>query len=78
MLVQTLLNSQIETLRSFLEPVYFPLKNFRNRPEMQCLGFNLTEIDVLFNKGYVLINTGYEEVKLANSTFCSMFEDAVK
>lgn len=67
MLIQTLVNSQIENLKSYLEPLKFPLSNFRNRPEMQCLGFYLTEADIKFKKGHVQTNFFYKEIKDADT-----------
>ena len=57
MLVQTLVNSQIENLRSLLAPLKLSLKNFNHRPEMECLGFHLHDTDINFRKNYIHIKS---------------------
>jgi hypothetical protein len=52
MLVQTLFNSQIENLLGYIKPLALPLDDIYSRPEMQCLGFRLSECDLAFKKNY--------------------------
>jgi len=45
----------------------FPLKKFNNPEEFSCLGFNLTDLDVKVNQGYVQVNSNYIKVEKPNN-----------
>lgn len=53
MLVQSMVGFQLENLKKAFQPITFPLKTFDNPAESQCIGFNLTNIMVKINKGYI-------------------------
>lgn len=56
-----------------------PLKNFPNPPELQCFGFNLTNVDIIINKGFLQINANYIKTEDSNNlTFCRAFENMLK
>ena len=61
-----------------MRPFVLPLKNFRNPKEFQCLGFNLTDLDVLIRKGYLQINAAYMEVDASHLEHCGIFERALR
>ncbi len=56
-----------------------PLKKFENPPELQCLGFNLTDIHVKINKGYIQANGAYTRLtpEQVDQKFCTTFEERV-
>lgn len=53
MLFQSLIGVQLDQFKKNLKPQIFPLKDVDNPPELQCFGFNLTNMDVHINKGYI-------------------------
>ena len=53
MLVQSMVGFQLENLKKAFQPITLPLKSFENPAESQCLGFNLTNIMVKVNKGFI-------------------------
>lgn len=43
MLVQSMVGFQLDNIKKKFKPEVFPLKNFDNPREFQCIGFNLTD-----------------------------------
>ena len=78
MLVQSLLGVQMEQMKKTMKPKPIPLKEFVNPAEFQCIGFNLTNLDVLINKGYLQLNANYKETAGENEEFCQGFESTLK
>jgi hypothetical protein len=78
MLAQSLINVQIDQFRKQLRPFSFPLKKFKNPKELQCVGFNLTEIDIILKKGHVIVSAGYEKIDNPDVEFCAKFEETMR
>lgn len=78
MLTQSLLNVQIDQFRKTLKPVAIPLMKFENPKEFQCLGFNLTDLDVKIDKGYIQLSAGYEKIDITDKEVCEAFEKALQ
>ena len=53
MLVQSMVGFQLENLKKAFQPFVIPLKSFQNPAESQCLGFNLTNVMIKVNKGFL-------------------------
>jgi hypothetical protein len=53
MLVQSMVGYQFDALKKAFQPIVVPLKKFENPREAQCLGFNLTNVMVKVNKGFI-------------------------
>jgi hypothetical protein len=53
MLIQSMVGFQLDQVKKAFQPVVIPLKKFPNPTELQCLGFNLTNVDIKVNKGYI-------------------------
>lgn len=72
MMIQSMVNIQLENLkREFKEFPYFMNDLLsRNPKELQCLGFNIADIDVTFKKSQVQFSTYYKETKYYNKTLC--------
>lgn len=51
---------------------------FENPREFQCLGFNLTDLDVKIDKGYIQLSAGYEKVDITDKELCELFEKALQ
>lgn len=66
-------------MKKGFKPKLYPLKNFENPEELECLGFNFTNFDVIVNKGYLQINANYMKIDTpSNPIFCQDFEDILK
>jgi hypothetical protein len=50
------------------------MENINNPKEFQCLGFNLTTMDVSIHKGYIQLNAAYKNVTEPNRHFCDVFD----
>jgi hypothetical protein len=59
MLVQSMVGYQLDSLKKAFQPFVVPLKKFDNPREAQCLGFNMTNVMVKVNKGFIQVNGGY-------------------
>jgi len=79
MLVQSMVGFQLDNLKKQFKPATIPLKKFNNPKELQCLGFNLTNVAVKINKGYLQVNGNYLRLNQddIDTEFCSSFEERV-
>lgn len=79
MLVQSMVGFQLDNLKKEFKPMTIPLKKFNNPREIQCLGFNLTNIMVKINKGYLQVNGNYLRLgqDQVDTEFCSSFEEKI-
>ena len=79
MLVQSMVGFQLDAMKKNFKPQIIPLKKFKNPRELQCLGFNLTNVVVKINKGFLQMNGNY--IRLApeevDTEFCGKFEERV-
>lgn len=78
MLLQSLLGVQLDQFKKGFKPNPVPLKNFRNPGEFQCLGFNLTNLDVLINQGFIQIDAHYINIDEPNKFICDGFESMLR
>ena len=53
MLVTSMVGYQLDAAKKAFQPITIPLKTLENPREMQCLGFNLTNVMVKVNKGFI-------------------------
>jgi hypothetical protein len=79
MLVQSMVGFQLENLKKAFQPITLPLKSFENPAESQCLGFNLTNIMVKVNKGFIQLNGNYIRLNPENldKELCASFEERI-
>lgn len=79
MLVQSMVGFQLENLKKAFQPIAIPLKKFQNPAEVQCLGFNLTNLMVKVNKGFVQLNANYISIPRedVDIPFCEEFEERI-
>jgi hypothetical protein len=62
-------------MKKSFTPKLFPLKNFENPQELECFGFNFTNMDVIINRGYLQLNANYKKIETpSNLEFCEDFE----
>lgn len=54
------------------------MKKFKNPKELQCVGFNLTDIDIILKKGHVIVSAGYEKIDNPDVEFCAKFEETMR
>lgn len=79
MMVTSFMNVQFEQLISTLPPKEFPLKNPHNPKEMECLGFELSDITMDFKKGYMQVGCGYKKVPTPRDpATCENFLDVLR
>lgn len=62
MLAQSMIGYQLDNIKKYLQPGVIPLKKFNNPKELSCLGFNLTNLFVKVNKGFLQLNANYVKV----------------
>lgn len=77
MLVQSMVGFQLENLKKLFQPLAIGLKKVNNPPELQCLGFNLTNLMVKVNKGFLQLNGNYVRVPRdeSNAEYCREVEE---
>jgi len=79
MLIQSMVGFQLDNFKKQFQPAIIPLKKFKNPRELQCLGFNLTNVNVKINKHFLQVNANY--LKLGkdeiDAPYCEQFEGAV-
>jgi hypothetical protein len=76
MLIQSMVGYQFENLKKTFQPIVIPLRKFENPPEVQCLGFNLTNAMVKVNRGFLQVNANYIKISgdQVDRDFCEEFE----
>lgn len=73
------INMQLEQLFKMLEPKEFPMQNLPQYKEVECLGFQLSDMQVNFRKNFLEINCGYKKVGIpSDPEVCENFLDALK
>jgi hypothetical protein len=79
MLVQSMVGFQLDNIKKKFQPSIIPLKKFDNPREFQCIGFNLTDVNVYINKAYLQVNANYMKLTpdQVDAEFCSGFEERV-
>jgi len=78
MLVQSGINMQLEQALKYVQPYEFPMKNLPHLPEVECLGFQLADLDINFRKGYLELSCSYTDVDTpSNPEICDKFLDAL-
>ena len=50
----------------------------KNPPELQCLGFNLADLDVSFKKAQVQLSTYYKEIQNPDADICARFYEDLR
>lgn len=80
MLIQSMVGFQLDNMKKQFKPAVIPLKKFNNPRELQCLGFNLTNVNVKINKHFLQVNGNYIKLtpEQVDTDFCTMFEGAVE
>lgn len=75
MMIQSVVNIQLENLKKEFKEFPFFMKNLlQNNPkELQCLGFNVADIDVTFKKSQMQMSAYYKETKYQNKELCDKF-----
>jgi hypothetical protein len=62
-----------------MPPQEFSLKNPPNPPEIECLGFKLSDVTMDFKKGYMQLGCGYKTVnKPRDQKVCDRFLDVLR
>lgn len=78
MLVQSLIGAQLEQMKKKFKPKPFPLRDFPSPKELSCFGFNLTNIDIKFNDGFIQLDANYISVPETNSFICETLQSSLK
>ncbi len=79
MLITSGLNVQLEQAINMLKPFELPMKNPITPPELECLGFRLSDFAIDFRKGYLEIGQNFRKVdKPSNPEICQMFIEAMR
>ena len=73
-----MLGAQLEQMKKKFKPKPFPLKDFPNPKELACFGFNLTNIDIKFNNGFIQVDANYITVAEPNSFICETLQSSLK
>ena len=72
-------NVQFEQALKMVEPFEIPMNNPPTPPEVECLGFALSDADIKFKKGYLEMSCGYKLVdKPSNPALCESFIETLR
>mmetsp|Transcript_42148 Transcript_42148/g.64639 ORF Transcript_42148/g.64639 Transcript_42148/m.64639 type:complete len:555 (-) Transcript_42148:60-1724(-) len=80
MMIQSLANIQLEQAKKFLKDIPLNISDLlkKNPKELQCLGFNLSDLDVSFKKSQVQLSGYYKDVEKPNKAVCDAFLRDIK
>lgn len=75
MMLQSLANLQMEALKKNFKELPIGLGDIvkKNPKELGCLGFNLSDLDVSFQKGQAQFSAYYKNVEKPDKEFCDEF-----
>ena len=78
MLLTSGFNAQMDTLFKAVPPYEMPMKNLPQPEELDCLGIQLSDLNVNFKRGYVEVSCGYKKVEKPRSPeLCDAFIQAL-
>jgi hypothetical protein len=79
MLITSGINVQLEQAINALKPFEIPMKNPESPPELECLGFRLSDFSIDFKKGYLEIGQNFRKVdKPSDPEICKVFIEAMR
>lgn len=79
MLAQSMIGYQLDNIKKYMNPAIIPLKKFNNPKELSCLGFNLTNVFVKVNKGFLQLNANYIDVaEPVDEAACEVLKAALR
>lgn len=79
MVITSGFNMQFESMLKMVEPFEIPMNNPPTPPELECLGFKLSNADIKFKKGYLEMDCGYKLIDTpSNPAICEQFIDALR
>lgn len=77
MMVQSMVNIQFEQAKKMFKEIPLNIGDImkKNPRELQCLGFNLVDLDVSFRKSQMQFSTYFKPVEREDQEICSKFRD---
>lgn len=74
-MIQSVVNIQLENLKKEFKEFPFHLSDIlsKNPKELQCLGFNIADLDISFKKSQVQFSAYYKDTKHMNKKLCEDF-----
>lgn len=79
MLITSGLNVQLEQAVGMMKPFELPMKNPATPPELECLGFRLSDFSVDFKKGFMEIGQNWQKVdEPSDPEICKQFIEAMR
>jgi len=75
-MIQSMANIQFEQIKKQFKEQDFYVGDLlkRNPKELQCLGFNVSDLDISFKKSQLQLSLFYKEVTNPNREVCDAFE----
>ena len=72
MMIQSMANLQLEALKKTFKEIPFTIGDImrKNPKELKCLGFNVSDLDVSFAKGFAQFTAYYKDAKVADKEMC--------
>ena len=78
MLVTSALNLQLERMVGAVQPRKFPITKTKTHDELECLGFELTDLNMNFRKGYFELMQHYRALaQPLETSFCLKFRESM-
>lgn len=80
MMLQSMANLQLEALKKQFREFPLPIGDIvsKNPPQAACLGINLSDLDITFQKSLAQISAYFKEVPYASKEFCEKFVNDLK
>ena len=80
MMIQSMVNIQFEQIKKTFKEQEFKLGDIvkKNPKELQCFGFNVSDVDLSFKKSQVQFSLFYKDIANPNKEICDAFEKELK
>lgn len=80
MMIQSMVNIQFEQIKKQFKEQEFAIGDIikKNPKELQCFGFNVSDLDLSFKKSQVQFSLFYKEITNPNKEICDAFEEELR
>jgi hypothetical protein len=80
MMIQSMVNIQFEQIKKQFKEQEFAIGDIirRNPKELQCFGFNISDVDISYKKSQMQLGLFYKTIDNPNKAICDAFEEELK
>ena len=74
-MIQSMVNIQLEQVKRMLKTQNFSIDKLKNIPELQCFGFQISDLGLNYKKSQAQLSLFYSDVEIPNQVVCDTFKE---